>query len=272
MMEKSSTRSDGRDDDLISFQPSSSGTNTEFDQNTLQDERDETKEVHRLAASETAHIRFWRLVVVALLLVSGAVLSTFTYIFLRGEEKDDYVDAYYLFANTIRDVTRFRVENMFEAFQGLAETLTAHAIVKNLTFPFVSLPMFEVAGRHTLAQSRNELLFFTPFVTGDQKEEWEGYAWENQGWLGEGRSIRLENDQTLQTTSFLEGNITPQIFEFATVSPPGRDVYSPVWQMSPVPFSPSIQNFDFRSSETNAFVMDAMQIVKGTIFCRTLSG
>jgi hypothetical protein len=93
MMEKSSTRSDGRDDDLISFQPSSSGTNTEFDQNTLQDERDETKEVHRLAASETAHIRFWRLVVVALLLVSGAVLSTFTYIFLRGEEKDDYVDA-----------------------------------------------------------------------------------------------------------------------------------------------------------------------------------
>jgi hypothetical protein len=88
-----STRNDFRDDGSVSVDLSSTGTNTESDPQFKPDERDETKEVQRLASSETAHIRFWRLVVVALLLVSGAVLSTFTYVFLNGEEKDDYVDA-----------------------------------------------------------------------------------------------------------------------------------------------------------------------------------
>jgi hypothetical protein len=84
---------DYSDDDSVSVDLSSTGTNTESDRQAKSDERDETKEVQRLAASETAHIRFWRLVVVSLLLISGAVLSTFTYVFLNGEEKDDYVDA-----------------------------------------------------------------------------------------------------------------------------------------------------------------------------------
>jgi hypothetical protein len=88
-----SSFSDPLDDDSISVDYSSTGTNTESDRHAKSDERDETKEVQRLASSETAHIRFWRLVVVALLLISGTVLSTFTYIFLKGQEKDDYGDA-----------------------------------------------------------------------------------------------------------------------------------------------------------------------------------
>jgi hypothetical protein len=267
-----STRNDFRDDGSVSVDLSSTGTNTESDPQFKPDERDETKEVQRLASSETAHIRFWRLVVVALLLVSGAVLSTFTYVFLNGEEKDDYVDAYFLFANTIRDITRFRAENMFEAFQSLGESITAHAIDQNLTFPFVSLPMFEVAGRHALSQSRTEIVFYTPFVTGDEKEAWERYAWENQGWLEESRKIRLDSDKTLQGTSFIEATIPSQIFESTTetaanvdISPPGRDFYSPIWQSSPVPFFPSLQNFNLRSFENTEFVMKTMRLLKDSV-------
>jgi hypothetical protein len=164
---------------------------------------------------------------------------------------------------------------MFEAYQGLGETLTAHATNMNLTFPFVSLPMFEVAGRHTLAQSRNELLFFAPFVAGDRKEEWEQYAVEHQGWLDEGRKIRLEADQTLQVSSFIEGPIPTRIFEFLTaagdldLSPQGRDYYSPIWQTSPVPFTSSLQNFNVRSFENTEFVMDTMRLLKGTLLQTT---
>jgi hypothetical protein len=269
-MNITSLSNDPLDDDSVSLDSFSIESNIEGDRQTKSNERDETKEVRRLASSETSHLRFWRLVVVALLLISGAVLSTFTYIFLKAQQKDDYVDAYFLFANTVRDITLFRVESMFEAFQGLGETLTAHAIDQNLTFPFVTLPMFEVAGQHARAQSRNELISYAPFVAADEKEEWEQYAGENLEWLDEGRKIRLQKDQTVQVTSFIEGSIPPKIVEFTAVggvqlSPPGREFYSPVWQTSPVPFSASYLNFNLETYNMAKFVMNTMRILNDSV-------
>jgi hypothetical protein len=177
---------------------------------------------------------------------------------------------YYLFVNSVRDITQFRVVNMFDAIQGLGETLTAHAINRNLTFPFVTLPMFEVAGQHARTQSRNELLSFAPFVGGDEKEAWERYALENQGWIEQGRKIRLESDQNAQVTSFVEGSIPTNIVEFTAsgdvgLAPPGRDSYSPVWQMSPVPFSTVSLNFNLQTFAPAKLVMDAVEILKGTL-------
>jgi hypothetical protein len=59
----------------------------------VHEERDEIKEVQKLAKKETSYIRFWRLVVILSLLVTGAVVSTLTFVFLKAEEQDDYVDA-----------------------------------------------------------------------------------------------------------------------------------------------------------------------------------
>lgn len=159
---------------------------------------------------------------------------------------------------------------MFDAIQGLGETLTAHAVNRNLTFPFVTLPMFEVAGQHARTQSRNELLSFAPFVGGDEKEAWERYALENQGWIEQGRKIRLESDQNAQVTSFVEGSIPTNIVEFTAsgdvgLAPPGRDSYSPVWQMSPVPFSTVSLNFNLQTFAPAKLVMDAVEILKGTL-------
>jgi hypothetical protein len=92
-MNITSLSNDPLDDDSVSLDSFSIESNIEGDRQTKSNERDETKEVRRLASSETSHLRFWRLVVVALLLISGAVLSTFTYIFLKAQQKDDYVDA-----------------------------------------------------------------------------------------------------------------------------------------------------------------------------------
>ena len=57
------------------------------------DDRDEVKEVLKLAKKETARVRVWRMIVLVTLLITGAVLSTFTYKFLRNEQNEDYKDA-----------------------------------------------------------------------------------------------------------------------------------------------------------------------------------
>lgn len=50
---------------------------------------DEVKEVQRLSRWETLGIRFWRTVVLILLVIAGVLVSVGTYIFLSDAEKND---------------------------------------------------------------------------------------------------------------------------------------------------------------------------------------
>ena len=53
----------------------------------------ELKAVLRNIQPEARGVQFSRLVIVLLFLVTGASVSAFTYLFLRGEEVDDYTEA-----------------------------------------------------------------------------------------------------------------------------------------------------------------------------------
>jgi hypothetical protein len=55
-----------------------------------EDERDEVKEVHKLAQKETARVRMGKLLVLVSILAAAALVSTGTYIILKKEEDDDY--------------------------------------------------------------------------------------------------------------------------------------------------------------------------------------
>jgi hypothetical protein len=55
-----------------------------------EDERDEVKEVHKIAQKETARVRMGKLLVLVSILASAALVSTGTYIILKKEEDDDY--------------------------------------------------------------------------------------------------------------------------------------------------------------------------------------
>jgi hypothetical protein len=57
---------------------------------------------------------------------------------------------YYLFANTVKEAAAFHQENIFEASRSLSEVVTAASISTNSSFPFVTVPQFEVFGGHAV--------------------------------------------------------------------------------------------------------------------------
>ena len=63
-----------------------------------------------------------------------------------------------LFANTIEDVSKIHYKALFDAAQGLSNTMTAEAIALNMTFPFVTLNNFEVYARDARIASKAELM------------------------------------------------------------------------------------------------------------------
>ena len=57
---------------------------------TGEDSRDEVAEVKELTGKQTRSVHIWRMLVVAVLLLTGAAVSTGTYIFLSQAKEDDY--------------------------------------------------------------------------------------------------------------------------------------------------------------------------------------
>ena len=52
--------------------------------------RDEVRDLQKLVCFETNSLRCWRLIVVLLLLITGATIATFTFLFLRDEEEESF--------------------------------------------------------------------------------------------------------------------------------------------------------------------------------------
>jgi hypothetical protein len=179
-------------------------------------------DLENLAPNIIFRIRLFRLVVVSTLLIAGVICSTLTYNFLRQEEQDNFANTYFSFCDHMQDTTRFRVQNTIQASRGLSETLTAYAKSSKSTFPFVTMPMFEVAGKNARHLSGIDVFGFLPFVDEDQKNSWEVYALEKSSWLDESRDL-YNNESGNETSGFTEApfplTITQFTSDFGTLKP-----------------------------------------------------
>jgi hypothetical protein len=157
---------------------------------------------------------------------------------------------YYNFANTIRDVSQHRIKNTITAFIELSVTITAYALQSNATFPFVTMPMFEVSGQQARLKSGVELFAYCPIVSQAQKASWENYTVQDnvQDWIAYSREIYLSSDFAQPGTTYARDvnatAVAPYIWQYDTTassetSPEHQQSslssmeppYAPTWQV-----------------------------------------
>lgn len=150
---------------------------------------------------------------------------------------------YALFTDTIRDTASTYVNDIHVVFDGLAETITGAANTSGATFPFVTVPMFEVQGEHSRKATGIEAVTFAPLVSEEQREGWEAYAWKNQGWLDESRSIGHSSGDILQNSQHMETPISAMLYQHENLEPPYSQIpavdspFLPAWHVSLLPSS-----------------------------------
>ena len=96
---------------------------------------------------------------------------------------------YLLLGTTIRGITEYRTKIIFDSLRSTSETFSAYAQeVSDNSFPFITLPDFEVVAKHARKRSGVETLNYLPIVTKANRVKWERYATENfDGWMQESR-------------------------------------------------------------------------------------
>jgi len=78
------------DEDDVSVSEETEGQSSNVGEMPLEGERDEVKEVQNFAKRETTRVQLWRLVVLLMIICTGAGVTTLTYILLREEDKEDF--------------------------------------------------------------------------------------------------------------------------------------------------------------------------------------
>ena len=58
--------------------------------------------------------------------------------------------------------------------------ITSQALHTNATFPFVTMPDFELIGSHLRQQLGSHVVHWLPLVKDEDRQEWEEYAFENR--------------------------------------------------------------------------------------------
>ena len=169
----------------------------------------------------------------------------------------------------------------------MARLLTSHALSANETWPFVTLPNFEMKARLILELAQVVGIFVLPLVTRENVDAWSTYSIANQAWYWEGMELQETMTGFNATKSGVEQfdqegglAISPDILKFTDEGPDAtldhitdedEGPFFPVWQFSPQIPVPVV-NTDFRTlpdatAELNAYLEnDARRNLAGRSF------
>lgn len=150
------------------------------DSDSSESARDEVKEIRNLVQKEDDNAARWRFGLFLLLIVIAAIISGLTWYFLREEEKKAFETAVDQFSIALADSMVNQQEDIREAYNAFAATLSNWvATTENVSWPFVTLPLFESYARHALKISGTEVFAVFPLVTHDKREAWVNYTIAN---------------------------------------------------------------------------------------------
>ncbi|CAJ1936599.1 unnamed protein product [Cylindrotheca closterium] len=226
------------------------------------DSRDEVQEVRQLVQKEENDASHWRYAITLLLVLVASVVSGLTWHFLREEESKAFETAVDQFSKALADSTYQQQEDIREAYNSFADTLSNWvATAENVSWPFVTLPLFESYARHALKISGTEVFAVFPLVSHENREAWVNYTIANyEDMVQQAHMIGKGNLESL-----VGGGFHPYI---ARPSPNGfiedieRDQYFPMWHFSPPPFTHGAINWNVQSVDAFRDVVDALLLLK----------
>ena len=73
-----------------------------------------------------------------------------------------------------------------EGVDALATSITSYARATSATFPNVTIPHFDIRAQEIAELTGAEMIMFIPFVEEADREAFEVYAVQHQGWIAEG--------------------------------------------------------------------------------------
>ena len=83
----------------------------------------------------------------------------------------------------MEELVHGEARNVFRTVSNFATTLTSEALSRKMTWPFVTIPHFEVRGTELNELSNSLMIAFSPVVQEKDRDAWGRYSAYMKGWV-----------------------------------------------------------------------------------------
>jgi hypothetical protein len=177
---------------------------------------------------------------------------------LSNEETQTFESTYQANAQRIVESFHDALENRLGAINAMATAITSYSLDAKQSFPFVTIPNFEIRGSDLRVEADATGIIWMPLVTDETRVAWEDYALTNRSQIdkdfledakqreGQDAKFGLTNtssstgirllQQSQQATILDDGTgYHPRIWSNGAISPAGDEAegsgpYLPTWQ------------------------------------------
>lgn len=170
---------------------------------------------------------------------------------------------YGLFTDSIRDSAALNVKAVVNAALTFSATTSNYIDAMNTSWPFVTIPNFEIQVENVKRSTRAERILFLPHVDEEHFDTWIEYSRENMGWREESLRAYGKSENTsvpISDIHYLDANLTQQDPREVHEGP-----YSPYWQSSP-PVPRERINLDTLEWNTNLMYLNAIRASGSCVF------
>jgi uncharacterized protein (UPF0333 family) len=256
--------SNSNTEDIPNQEPTSPGTTRESGESRVdvdlrkrENKKCET-DYKTLARRETKAVNALRVLVLVLLLVTATLTSVGVYFYTSNEETNNFESGYQANAQRIVESFHDAVERRLGAINSMATAITSYSLDAKQTFPFVTIPNFELRGSDIRVQADATGISWMPLVTDETRDAWEEYSLINRSQINdaflEDEKQRKKQDakfgltntssstgirmlqQSQQGTILDDGTgYNPRIWSNGAIGPVGVEAegsgpYLPLWQ------------------------------------------
>ncbi|CAB9514142.1 Receptor-type guanylate cyclase gcy [Seminavis robusta] len=230
------------------------------------DEAQEVKEVEQAAKKDTIRINRWRIVLMLLLFATAVTLTVLTYITLDAEQENNFTAAYNEFSLTVEDAVVRQQTAIRNSLRSFSHQLSSTAHSLNATWPFFTLPDFEIHAGEARSQSQTEFLGVFNIVNHTDRLDFEEYAdYMHRDWIKEGHQYRYGSLKNLDQVAY-HPYITRAGSDFGTFDAEDEfPNYVVSWTYSPPPVTYGATNHNQRGPLYDAVLKLGNETLMGPI-------
>lgn len=228
-------------------------------------------------------IQSLRFLSLCILLVVAYVVAMTVYVSLKGSEYREFENQFDSQAEQIGEGLQAELLIKLKSMESLSVAVTSYAESQpGMNWPNVTLPRFSYRSAGTLTIGGGSSVGLQPLVWRDQRNGWEAFSVQNQGWRDESIAFQEKHgdifeidtgSSTKVNAAVYKRNVSESIFQVDDAGMPiivEGDLMIPVWQYSPIKPGLPYVNYDQHAKQRNREalneVVDSEVAVLGKFF------
>ena len=196
-------------------------------------------------------VKYSRIAVLVILLVSAVGLAAFIYMYTNNSELDQFEKQFEEDSRKVLGHVGTELDFTMGAADAFIVEEIASAQQTNQSWPYVTNPGFAVRAAKLRSLTKALVVITYPYVTDSNRQEWETYSLQNDGWVEKGLRVQ-QNDANFQGTTVTSWSKWGRIHGNEGLHL-GPGPYFPTWNSYPIVPLYAAYNWDIRlvSTEIN---------------------